>query len=147
MRNLRWIALMLTLVVFGCQPQSAQQPAETTPATDGASTVSRPLRLASAPKSPLHGSWTSLPEYQVNRWSVELRPDSTLRVVGPGVDAEGRFQSSGQAASIQYAEESRIGLVEPAELSGKLEMEKSGDTLLFHTGLPNDPPIRLIRAQ
>jgi hypothetical protein len=94
---------------------------------------------------PFLGNWGPGPDYLANDWTVRFARDHRMSVSGPGMDARGTFSVQGLEAIVTYR--IRNGQVPEDPRLARAVFTLSADTheLSFSTGLPNDPPVRLLR--
>lgn len=104
----------------------------------------RPERLAHVRNS-FAGDWGPGAGYVANDWIVRFASDGRVSVMGPGMTARGTYVASGSRAEATY--EARDGKAPTAEKlrHGDFALSKDGTELTFTTGIPDDPPVHLVR--
>jgi hypothetical protein len=88
------------------------------------------------------GVWISPPSQTVNDWIVVFTENGMAAINGPGLEADGKYSVEGNVAKLAYRK--RNGKSWDKQTEFKLSGDKTG--LVFSTGEPLDPPVKLIRS-
>ncbi|WP_144241261.1 hypothetical protein [Fimbriimonas ginsengisoli] len=102
--------------------------------------------MAQTAPNRFQGDWGPGPGYVANDWIVRFTGDGRVSVKGPGMTARGEYVASENAAEAIYAHRDGRKPTDESLRSGIFSLSPDGRELTFTTGLPNDPPVHLVRV-
>ena len=88
------------------------------------------------------GVWISPQSQTINDWVVVFTEGGLVAIDGPGLQADGHYRVEGSLAKLTYRW--RNGAASGEHTTFKITSDKAG--LVFTTGEPLDPPVRLVRT-
>ncbi|MEZ0326069.1 MAG: hypothetical protein ACAH95_09190 [Fimbriimonas sp.] len=106
----------------------------------------RAQSIAKVQSNPFVGVWSSPPTQTVNHWYVAFTVDGLVAVNGPGVKADGTYQTEGNVAKSHYLHRDGRTLTDADGRLTIFELSADGQALTFSTGIPMDPPVTLVRS-
>jgi hypothetical protein len=92
------------------------------------------------------GIWTSPPGQTVNDWLVAFTPSGLVAVDGPGLKADGTYRAEGHLAKSAYTMRNGEPPRDSKTKETVFQLSADGTTLVFSTGEPMDPRVKLVRS-